>query len=58
MGWQSFFVAQKQRHRLKERGQEVGIQHFNLDRLVPRSIPPSCAVDDEALWLRRIGSSL
>mmetsp|Transcript_37105 Transcript_37105/g.87326 ORF Transcript_37105/g.87326 Transcript_37105/m.87326 type:complete len:230 (-) Transcript_37105:970-1659(-) len=26
------FEAQKKRHRLKERGLEVGIQHFNLDR--------------------------
>mmetsp|Transcript_19133 Transcript_19133/g.49010 ORF Transcript_19133/g.49010 Transcript_19133/m.49010 type:complete len:231 (-) Transcript_19133:568-1260(-) len=28
-GWN----AQKARHRLKERGQEVGIEHFNLDRI-------------------------
>ena len=28
-GWES----QKARHRLKERGQEVGIEHFNLDRI-------------------------
>ena len=27
------FDAQKQRHRLKERGLEVGINHFNLDRI-------------------------
>ncbi len=27
------FEAQKQRHRLKERGQEVGIHHFKLDRI-------------------------
>mmetsp|Transcript_6607 Transcript_6607/g.13308 ORF Transcript_6607/g.13308 Transcript_6607/m.13308 type:complete len:230 (+) Transcript_6607:104-793(+) len=27
------FEAQKRRHRLKERGQEVGIMHFKLDRI-------------------------
>lgn len=27
------FEAQKSRHQLKERGQEVGIKHFNLDRI-------------------------
>jgi predicted DsbA family dithiol-disulfide isomerase len=27
------FEAQKRRHRLKERGEDVGIKHFNLDRL-------------------------
>jgi len=27
------FAAQKHRHQLKERGLEVGIKHFNLDRL-------------------------
>lgn len=27
------FEAQKSRHQLKERGQAVGIQHFNLDRV-------------------------
>ena len=27
------FDAQKRRHRLKERGEDVGIKHFNLDRL-------------------------
>ena len=26
------FDAQKKRHQLKERGREVGIEHFNLDR--------------------------
>jgi len=27
------FAAQKHRHQLKERGQAVGIEHFNLDRI-------------------------
>ena len=31
-GGKAAFAAQKHRHRLKERGQEVGIEHFNLDR--------------------------
>jgi predicted DsbA family dithiol-disulfide isomerase len=31
-GGEAAFEAQKQRHRLKERGLEVGIAHFNLDR--------------------------
>lgn len=31
-GSEAGFEAQKRRHRLKERGREVGIQHFNLDR--------------------------
>mmetsp|Transcript_43569 Transcript_43569/g.95326 ORF Transcript_43569/g.95326 Transcript_43569/m.95326 type:complete len:226 (-) Transcript_43569:354-1031(-) len=31
-GGKEAFEAQKRRHRLKERGQEVGIKHFNLDR--------------------------
>ena len=36
-GGKAAFAAQKHRHRLKERGQEVGIEHFNLDR---RGSPP------------------
>lgn len=31
-GGEAAFEAQKRRHRLKERGQEVGIERFNLDR--------------------------
>jgi len=31
-GGKAQFEAQKRQHRLKERGQEVGIEHFNLDR--------------------------
>ena len=31
-GGKEAFDAQKKRHQLKERGREVGIQHFNLDR--------------------------
>jgi predicted DsbA family dithiol-disulfide isomerase len=31
-GGPAAWEAQKQRHRLRERGQEVGIPHFNLDR--------------------------
>jgi len=30
--------AQKSRHRLKERGQEVGIEHFNLDRVASNTL--------------------
>lgn len=37
-GGKASFAAQKQRHRLKERGQEVGIQHFNLDRLASNTL--------------------
>mmetsp|Transcript_28436 Transcript_28436/g.70431 ORF Transcript_28436/g.70431 Transcript_28436/m.70431 type:complete len:229 (+) Transcript_28436:246-932(+) len=33
-GWE----VQKQRHRLKERGQEVGIEHFNLDRVASNTM--------------------
>lgn len=33
-GWR----AQKSRHRLKERGQEVGIEHFNLDRVASNTL--------------------
>jgi len=32
-GGEKQFEEQKQRHRLKERGLEVGIQHFDLDRI-------------------------
>jgi len=32
-GGEAGFLAQKDRHTLKERGREVGIQDFNLDRL-------------------------
>lgn len=32
------FAAQKHRHRLKERGQEVGIEKFNLDRLASSTL--------------------
>lgn len=31
-GGEAAFKAQKQRHGLKERGEDVGITHFNLDR--------------------------
>lgn len=31
-GGKAAFAAQKHQHRLKERGQEIGIEHFNLDR--------------------------
>jgi len=33
-GWE----AQKQHHRLKERGREVGIEHFNLDRVASNTL--------------------
>lgn len=33
-GWE----AQKARHGLKERGQEVGIEHFNLDRIASNTL--------------------
>lgn len=32
-GGKQAFAAQKHRHKLKERGREVGIEHFNLDRI-------------------------
>lgn len=32
-GSEAGFEAQKKRHRLKERGHEVGIKHFDLDRI-------------------------
>jgi predicted DsbA family dithiol-disulfide isomerase len=37
-GGKAAFAAQKHRHRLKERGQEVGIEHFNLDRLASNTL--------------------
>lgn len=37
-GGKEAFAAQKRRHRLKERGQEVGIEHFNLDRLASNTL--------------------
>lgn len=37
-GGKAAFAAQKHRHRLKERGQEVGIDHFNLDRLASNTL--------------------
>lgn len=37
-GGKASFAAQKKRHRLKERGQEVGIEHFNLDRLASNTL--------------------
>mmetsp|Transcript_10063 Transcript_10063/g.40645 ORF Transcript_10063/g.40645 Transcript_10063/m.40645 type:complete len:230 (+) Transcript_10063:713-1402(+) len=37
-GGKEAFGAQKRRHRLKERGQEVGIEHFNLDRLASNTL--------------------
>eukprot|EP01051_Picozoa_sp_SAG22_P024133 SAG22_NODE_6552_length_840_cov_1.109312_1_plen_101_part_01 len=33
-GWEE----QKRRHALKERGREVGIQHFNLDRIASSTV--------------------
>lgn len=32
-GGKQAFALQKNRHKLKERGEEVGIKHFNLDRI-------------------------
>lgn len=32
------FEEQKRRHRLKERGEDVGIKHFNLDRLASNTM--------------------
>jgi len=37
-GGEAGFEAQKSQHRLKERGHEVGIQHFNLDRLASSTL--------------------
>ena len=37
-GGKEAFAAQKRRHRLKERGREVGIEHFNLDRLASNTL--------------------
>jgi predicted DsbA family dithiol-disulfide isomerase len=37
-GGKAAFAAQKHRHRLKERGQEVGIERFNLDRVASNTL--------------------
>tara|TARA_B110001452_G_scaffold213261_1_gene183970 strand:- start:704 stop:1387 length:684 start_codon:yes stop_codon:yes gene_type:complete len=37
-GGKAGFEAQKRRHQLKERGQEVGIEHFNLDRIASNTL--------------------
>jgi|TARA_B110001469_G_scaffold123177_2_gene134824 predicted DsbA family dithiol-disulfide isomerase len=37
-GGKTQFAAQKHRHRLKERGQEVGIEKFNLDRVASNTL--------------------
>uniref|UniRef100_A0A7S2INA4 DSBA-like thioredoxin domain-containing protein n=1 Tax=Haptolina brevifila TaxID=156173 RepID=A0A7S2INA4_9EUKA len=37
-GGQAGWEAQKSQHRLKERGQEVGIEHFNLDRVASNTL--------------------
>lgn len=37
-GGKAAFAAQKHRHRLKERGQEVGIEKFNLDRVASNTL--------------------
>ena len=37
-GGKAEFAAQKHRHRLKERGLEVGIEQFNLDRLASNTL--------------------
>jgi len=37
-GGEAGFSAQKHRHGLKERGQEVGIEHFNLDRIASSTL--------------------
>jgi len=37
-GGKAAFAAQKRRHGLKERGLEVGIEHFNLDRLASNTL--------------------
>lgn len=44
-GWE----AQKARHRLKERGQEVGIEHFNLDRIASNTLASHRVVQ----WITR-----
>lgn len=43
------FEAQKQRHRLKERGLEVGISHFNLDRIASNTMASHILVQ----WVAR-----
>lgn len=37
-GGEAAFKAQKQRHGLKERGEDVGITHFNLDRIASNTL--------------------
>mmetsp|Transcript_16483 Transcript_16483/g.36910 ORF Transcript_16483/g.36910 Transcript_16483/m.36910 type:complete len:231 (-) Transcript_16483:261-953(-) len=37
-GGQAGWASQKARHRLKERGQEVGIERFNLDRVASNTL--------------------
>ena len=37
-GGEAGFEAQKRRHGLKERGREVGIEHFNLDRIASSTL--------------------
>ena len=37
-GGKAAFEAQKRRHRLKERGREVGIENFDLDRLASNTM--------------------
>ena len=37
-GGQAGWEEQKRRHGLKERGREVGIQHFNLDRIASSTV--------------------
>jgi len=44
-GWE----AQKDRHRLKERGQEVGIERFNLDRVASNTLASHRVVQ----WITR-----
>lgn len=44
-GWQ----RQKRNHRLKERGQEVGIEHFNLDRVASNTLASHRVVQ----WITR-----
>lgn len=37
-GGKAGFEAQKHRHTLKQRGEEVGIEHFNLDRIASSTL--------------------
>lgn len=43
-GGRAEFQAQKRRHRLKERGQEVGIESFNLQRTASNTVAAHCLV--------------